>query len=232
MNQLSEHDQLVNAKLEKMKADGWQEIRSMTWQQQDEFLDELNATSRMYYDDNPFVHLRAEAVKAINDVRRERSRAASDRWFKLQTREQSIAGAAQKVREAIELVEGASAIPDYSDKPPAPPSLDVSTATDDELYVTLTECLQIVRAEKDHYADDAQAIALLKTPSSKAISAELKARAQAYADRRAKADELVQAITAERERRAAERAKQAEEMTVEALHARIAALEAAQGKEV
>ena len=225
MNELTEHDAAVSERLTNMQADGWQEVKAMDSSQLDAFMDELNGTGRRYDSTHPFVALRSEAVQAVQDVRHERQHTAFMRWSALTTRTANITGAAQKVREAIELIESASAVSADPEKPPAPPSPDVGNATDNELTAALTECLRIVRAEQERYADDAKAIALLKTPASKAIAAELKAKAKAYDERRAKADDLAHAIAAGRDRRAAERAEKESKQSPEALEERIALLE-------
>ena len=73
MNQLTEHDQAVNAKLTAMRDDGWQAIKEMSGRQLDEFMDELNATGRFYDSLNPFVILRGEAVQAVKSERHART---------------------------------------------------------------------------------------------------------------------------------------------------------------
>ena len=223
--QLTEHDQAVSERLAMMQADGWREVRNMDAAQLEAFLSELDGTGRHYDWQHPFVLLRDEAVKAVLDVQRERRASANQRWFDYQTRTTHITSAAQRVREAIELIESANNIPDYSEKPPALPSLDVSTATDDELQAVHAECLGITRETPTSYAADAESIALLKSPASKAIANELKGKAAAYDERRKRADELLSLIAAERQRRESDRAAQEAAQSPEALAERVAMLE-------
>lgn len=222
---MSEYDTAVSEKLTRMQADDWREVKAMDASQLDAFMDELNRTGRHYESTHPFVALRAEAVKAIKKVRSEMYMTAFQRSQQQQTRQTNIMGAAQRIREAVKLLEDANEIPDLTGKPTMPPSLDVASASDAQLAAANAECLGIVREIPSSFTDDAQAISLLKTPAAKAIAPELRARAQEYDERRGRAEKMVQKITAERQRRAEERAAAEAANTPEALAARIAELE-------
>lgn len=213
------------AKLEAMRSNDWEELRAMTDAELSELHDEIDAAAVVLADGDPHNAARDAAYRAIRDERIKRKQASFMQWQEQQTRENSIRQAASQIRDAIRLVDVAHDIPDLSGKPPAPPSLDVESASDGELRAVCGECRRIVNDSPSCAGDDARAIALIRSDAAKAICKELQARARADADRREEAHRLLTAIESEQARREGERAAEAAAMEPQSLLARIEALE-------
>lgn len=226
LQKLNEHDATLFERLTAMELDDYADLHDMADGALVSLLDELNKTARTLDELHPFVVARGKAMQAIAGEQRRRSGERFQRWQEHQRRSGGIVLASNLIAQARETLEGLTAIPDGEQEPPPVPALDVSEAADAQLSTARAECLYIVNAARGRTRQDAETIALLKTPEARKFAAELRRKADADDCRRAEAAELVASIDAELERRANERKAEEERLKPKSLEQRIAELEA------
>lgn len=223
---VTERKAAIVAKLDQMRSNGWKELEGMTGAELAALHDEVDESAVILEGiDSQYNRTRFDAYAAIKNERGKREQAAFASWREQQTRNANIAKAAENIREAIKMIDIASDIPDLSQEPPAPPTLDVASATDDELSSARAECLQILQERPSRAGEDARAIAAIHTNAAKAIRKELETKSRAEAERRDAAQSIISTIDAEQARREAERAAEEEALRPRTLLERIEAIE-------
>lgn len=233
MNELTEHDQLVNAKLAAMKADDWQSIRDMSSAELDEFMDELNATGRLYDAENPFVILRGEAAKAVSDERLARTRRVMLENQQKENRRDCVRQAAFALNNARACVDKISEI-NLSELFEAPPQLQLITtidsvgADDAELVPMLQTYSQQAKNARESQAvcsDRAAAFSFAKSRDARRAADFFSSLVEAWNACAEVASANAQLIANELDRRRAEREAEAEAMRPKSLLERIEQLE-------
>lgn len=214
------------ARLKDLQAYGWHGLQDMSRADLERLRTDAAQAHVMFYSpEHPHNMTCSDAIEAINAecLRRDIEQAEQSR--KQQQRKSDISRAAGLIREAIELVGYAAEIPNLQQLPPMPKAIDVAAADDDELTDAFNNCALIVGMKSDSAAEDARALAAIKTDAAKSICKELQAKARHDAERRDQAQKLLTAIEAERQRREDERRAEIERLQPKSLESRIEALE-------
>lgn len=217
----------LNAKLATLRSGNWQALRDMPRCDLDGLANEIAKVHHIGNFVSDVSALRSDAVQAIRAEQIKRDNEQAERFRMQQRRRASITRATSLLAEASELIEMAASIPDESPAPPKLPTVDIASATDDELIQVRGECAGIVDASRvDVFAKQVEAIALLESQASKQICTELRKKGKTDADRTSAARELIDRINTELENREQTRIAKEEAASPESLIARIEALEA------
>ena len=231
----------VIARVDEMKAGGWEALKSMSYEElaeleaeiDDSFVFQgkiLHGSARFNEPLHPHNQSRRDGLSAIIKERKRREDERTRNWKNQFERANLVSEVCDTLAEIAEKLDRIASIePDYDSqfcKVLTAPVLDVATASDGALNSAAHECRHVIgHTDPQKVADQAKAISIVKGKTASAVAASLADRADAMAKERDKALELLNEIDAEKKRREDERIALQESMSKEAMAARIAQLE-------